>query len=345
MNLAGKGEVEMKNSHMSVLGAGFSCIDIIKWETEEKAVLGGTAANVLSILSQIGLETTLLTAEYTGGAGLWFERALEIRGINGIRFAKTVLPVPRVVEEVNGQNGGHTFMTRCPKCGKKMINIILPNLKHVESVKKQIRFNENLFFYDRISEGIRRIVEDNGQGWSFYEPNSYRAYANLLRGTSFSNIIKFSQDRIPMGIAERLADDLQDYKKVQLIIVSIGNEGLKFKYREANGKLSKWYYVPAFKVDSIKDSSGAGDWLTAVFIFHFLKKYPYYTEALDEGLLRKMFEDAQYIASMKCGFLGAQGMLADRDAISKLKYLLSSEIRCIKDEVCEWDGVCAYCKV
>lgn len=48
----------------SVICAGLSCIDIIKSEANEEYSIGGTAANVASILSQLGLKVSLLIPQY-----------------------------------------------------------------------------------------------------------------------------------------------------------------------------------------------------------------------------------------------------------------------------------------
>lgn len=60
---------EMKIDERCVLGAGFLCVDIIQRQERKEVSLGGTAANVLSILSKMGWRTVFISADYDDAWG------------------------------------------------------------------------------------------------------------------------------------------------------------------------------------------------------------------------------------------------------------------------------------
>lgn len=92
---------------MKVLGAGFACVDLIKGTIRSHISLGGTAANVLTILSQLGFETKLLTAEYAGGIEDWYKNALQIRQISPIYFQKSKKRLSVIIENIDSNDNAH----------------------------------------------------------------------------------------------------------------------------------------------------------------------------------------------------------------------------------------------
>lgn len=339
MSLTGE---SMMNTGAYILGAGFGCIDVIKTGNHEEVMPGGTATNVLSILSLLGMQTEIIMAMHADPEGQWFDKALRTRGVKRLYYTKTERPMARVIEKIDTKAGRHQFITTCPRCGKSMVDVVLPNYGHVDKLKVEGNDLYNLFFYDRISVGIKRIAENSRKRWNFYEPNSCRMYKNILQGAQTASILKFSQDRIPDTIADKLLYDLQE-SKVQLLIVSMGEKGLRFALRKKGRGLGEWIYVPARRIDLVVDSSGAGDWLTAVFLYSFLKKYPFYTEELDVGEIKKILGTAQSVAGMKCSYIGAQGILRDNDAMAKLEKYLHIRVPSIVDDKLE-NVACMRCQ-
>lgn len=339
MNLTGE---SMMNTGLYILGAGFGCIDVIKAGNHAEVMPGGTATNVLSILSLLGVQTEIIMVMRADPEGQWFDKALGIRGVKRLYYTKTERPIARVVEKIDLKDGRHQFITACPHCGKSMVDVVLPTYEHVDRLKMESTGFYNLFFYDRISAGIKRIAESSKKRWNFYEPNSCRMYKNILQGAQTASILKFSQDRIPDTIADKLLHDLQE-STVQLLIVSMGEKGLKFALRKKGRGLGKWIYIPVRSVDLVVDSSGAGDWLTAVFLYNFLNKYPFYTEELDVEEIKKNLGIAQSVAAMKCSYIGAQGILRDNDAMAKLENYLHIRVPSIVDDKLE-NVACVCCR-
>ena len=86
----------MTNS-IKVLGAGFCCIDIIHTDKSTLTSIGGTAANVISILSAMGISASLVYPRYKNEFGVWIEKALEARKVSIIPFTESRQSVPRLI--------------------------------------------------------------------------------------------------------------------------------------------------------------------------------------------------------------------------------------------------------
>ena len=333
----------MDNEKLSILGAGFSCVDIVKKDGREELLPGGTAANVLSILSKLGLHTTFLCANYCDELGVWLKESLIRQGVKIVNFTDSHQPAPRIIELLSN-NGKHVFKTTCPKCGKSLVKTVLPNQSHVtQSVVDEVR-NCNLFYYDRLSEGIKEIAYLNRRGWNFFEPNSCRVYRPFINAAKYANIIKFAEDRVPKSYTDLLLNDLQE-SAVQLIIISNGESGFRFSIRDETKMLCNWIYVNAAEANSIVDSSGAGDWMTAVFLYRFLGTYPLFVDQLDRKKICSMLESAKQVAAFSCGYLGAQGIFKEKPALKQMETLFGLNLSISDSPPYSISGECQYCKM
>lgn len=325
---------------INVIGAGFACIDMIEYNTDRVILPGGTAANVMTFLSQLGMDVSFLCARYGDEGGKWLEKSLKNRGIQLCHFTNSKMGVPRIIEVI-GENGEHKFSTTCPVCQKKLPSCILPNEGQIQMEILQLVSNANIFYYDRMSTGIKKIVSQNLKGWNMYEPNSCRFYNTFFNASKESDILKFSQDRIAEKYAQKLYEELQ-VSKVQLIIVTMGEQGIKFSVRESEEKLSEWIFVDACKCDKVIDNSGAGDWLTSVFLFNFLKKYPFFTKFLNKDEIKDFLIKAREVASYQCGFVGAQGVLQSYGAVKKISKILETNMMLVENEPL-WEEITCEC--
>lgn len=333
---------KMKNNQFSILGAGFHCVDIIEQKDHKQIALGGTAANVLTILSKLGQKVTFISADYDNIWGEWLRASLIARNITVYPFSKSRMPAPRVIEVLDEKAGEHHFQTICPVCGKSLPKVVLPNEAHIKEELIQQAEQANVFFYDRISPGIKKIAASNKSGWNFFEPNSCRNYQVLLDALKEVNILKFSQSRIPRIYTEQMMDDLQG-SKVQLIIITMGADGFRFSFREKQGLFSDWIMIQPQKTGKVIDDSGAGDWLSAIFIYYFLQQYPIFSDKLDEKLLTNMLNEAKKIAALKCSFIGAQGIFQNQVALKVLENKLNTNISLIHEIDLEWGNGCFCC--
>lgn len=330
----------MENNNLSILGAGFACIDMVRLKNKDTIMLGGTAANVLSILALLGLETEFLTAKYYGESGRYIEAAFQRRGVQCIYYSISKNFAPKVIEGFDQEK--HFFTTVCPKCGQNLVKCNLPTIGQMDKVKKQHNRLPNIFFFDRISEGIKEYARKNKRGWNVYEPNSCRMYSHLVGGISVADIVKYSEDRISPKYTERIISDIKD-TNVILLIVTMGENGIKFIYRNEVGEFSEWNYISAASIDKVIDSSGSGDWVTALFLYFLLQKYPIYTGGLNGKYIEQCLIEAQRYAEKNCCFVGAQGMLRDLNMIEKINLQFNRNISTIRDPKINWEYDCDYC--
>jgi hypothetical protein len=80
--------INTKNRHISVIGAGFICSDIIHIGNKISLYNGGTCANVISALAYVGIKTSLIKVEYDDILDHLVNKTLEDIGVN-ILYTKT----------------------------------------------------------------------------------------------------------------------------------------------------------------------------------------------------------------------------------------------------------------
>lgn len=332
----------MKIETVKFVGAGFHCIDIIRINELTKLSLGGTAANVISILAGMEQETYFLCVDYQNEWGAWLKQELYNKGVNAVFFSQSKTFAPRIIESLDAQNGYHSFLGICPVCGRKIINTILPDAKHISKpILSQVE-GKNVFFFDRVSAGIKAIISQCENAWICYEPNTCRNYKAFLDVAKKTNIIKFSADRIPMVYNKKMLKDLQE-SRVCLLISTMGAEGFCYSYRKENGNLSEWIYIDSAKTDSVYDTTGAGDWFTAVFLKQLTEDYPFHVMCLDPDFLKKALNISKEIASLKCQYLGVYGMLSDPKANEKISRMLNVSFRFYQEKPLIWGNGCYMC--
>ena len=298
----------------SVEGCGFVCIDYIQYDGSVICDIGGTCGNVLSFLCFLGWESCVWMP--------WYEEEslahwLNDRGVDARYFVKTKKCVPKIVQVTDRTDKTHRFLTRCPKCGGRLAEICLPTKKHMETDKEV----SNLFFCDRISEGILNRAAETALagGVTMYEPNGLRTYGQLLANSRKFHIVKFSDEKISEKWQQNLLIDLKN-EGVKLIIVTQGKDGLKFAVKQNWG----WTELRGEKADrgEGKDSSGAGDWLTAIFLDCFLSQIENGGSAFDYDIVCASLRCAMKAAALSCKEVGAQGMLHSGKRIKELERII-----------------------
>ena len=97
----------------------------------------------------------------------------------------------------------------------------------------------------------------------------------------------------------------------QLIIISQGHNGLKYSLKAHDGTFGEWVHLKPCQIDNIVDTSGAGDWLAASFLWYFLRMFPKAQDYLPPDIIKQLLIDSQIIAAYSCLYLGAQGILLE----------------------------------
>lgn len=322
MNL--RGEFMQK---ISIIGAGLSCVDIIKSGQGTTYDFGGTAANVMCALARLGMNASLLVPHYGDRYASSLIEEFQHQKINVVEFKCSRAATPCIIERC-GLHGEHTFKTVCPTCGARLNHIILPSAVDIHKLGNCLWEGINAFFFDRISDGVKFGIQKAKEvgAWTYYEPNSCRQYSAFYNNAAQVDIVKFSDARIPGTYVDRLLLDLDKSAQTKLIIVSQGEKGLKFALKADNGRFNEWIYLKAVTIQNPIDTSGAGDWLTAAFLWYFLKQFTHTWETLPLEQIEKFLRDAQTISARSCQYTGARGMLKSPDGIAFLNHYFSCGI-------------------
>lgn len=330
---------------ISIIGAGLSCIDIIKSEHGTTYDFGGTAANVMCALSRLGMDTSLLVPHYGDQYASRLIKEFRHQKINIVEFKQSRTATPCIIE-LCGLHGEHTFETVCPICGTRLNHIILPTAEDIHKLGNRMWEGANIFFFDRISEGIKVGIQKakEADAWTYYEPNSCRQYSTFYNNTAQVDIVKFSDARIPGAYVDRLLVDLDKTTQTKLIIVSQGKRGVKFALKANNGRFNEWIYLKAVTIQNPIDTSGAGDWLTATFLWYFLKEFTHTQEMLSLKRIEKFLQDAQTVSAHSCQYMGARGMLKSSDGIAFLSHYFNCDISLFSNNRIEnGEYICKNC--
>lgn len=300
---------------MKVIGAGLACLDIINDEKSVLVMNGGTCANVLTVLAQLGENSALLIPKYINDLqNADFYLAFEKLHVDLMFYEKTKQSIPRVVETYDDSNK-HIFYTKCPHCNKNLIKnkfITAPEAKALE----RLLLEYDVFFTDRISDGIKEIAKEFNENGEkiFYEPNSGRNLKALTEMAKICNVLKVSTDRISMNVLNGILSQCQS-SMLEMVIATHGKQGLSFCYKMSNGEFSDWIEGPYIEFGSIVDTSGAGDWLTAGFLHYWYKE----KFILNKEILYNILKQALRLSEIASMVQGAQGAFYDKKILQILK--------------------------
>lgn len=307
--------MDYRGIKMRIIGTGLLCLDIIHKNKDIILMNGGTCANVMTVLAQLGEESTVLMPNYYMDEQKTFcYNTLKKMNINVIHYCKTKKRIPRIIEVYEGDKK-HRFYTKCQKCGKDLLENRFISEKEAQNLMPQI-MNNDVFLTDRISNGIKYIAHQfvamNKK--VFYEPNSARNLKAVIEMSKLAHVIKFSADRISLETANIILKQCAG-SALELMIATQGERGMSFCYRIDETQFSEWIKGPSIDFKSIRDTSGAGDWLTAGFL-HLWSKAGY---NLDKDVIFDILKRALDLSAICSMVEGAQGVFYDRDLLNILK--------------------------
>ena len=291
-----------------LLGAGLACLDIIKADGKIYYYNGGSCGNVVSGLSFLGWKNAVFTGSYRDQAAELLDSNFRRIGVQRIEVNQGSSITPRIIEDFEfDKNKSHRFLHVCPQCGREMPKLSPLNEK---SIDKVIVNDYNVFYSDRTSKGIillRKLFREKGK-WTVYEPNSSRNVNSLLNNALDSHIVKFSADKVPVSLAEKIRDQSLNGNTV-LIVNTMGEKGLLYCYRKKDNTMSIWKHLDSQPVPHFLDSCGAGDWCTIGMLYHLVYKHPKALASLTQKDVTAALHYGQALAAISCSFLGAQGLV------------------------------------
>ncbi len=288
------------------IGTGLVCLDILMRGNEEKAVsykVGGTCGNVMMILAYMGWESYPI-ARLNGSD--YSHTMLKDMVANSVHtdFVSTLddgatpVIIQHNIIDKNG-NPTHKFTFKGNKGG--FFLDYKPITKKVGmQVAESLTFKPTVFFFDRMNPATVALAEyfHEKKILVFFEPSSICGNINLFdKCLANSDIIKFSDQRLA---DTSFTENYQD----KLFIQTLGSKGLRFNLFNQG-----WEILPAVPNNKVIDTSGAGDWTTAVFLNTMVDSGITSIHKLTVPLVKFLLEKAQEKSSESCSYEGARGLM------------------------------------
>ena len=264
---------------------------------------GGTCGNVSIFSAALDIDVSLLARV---GEDLRGRRVLEhmaAAGVNthGVQHSKR-LRTPGIIEIIHGTpTGSHRFTRQCPLCAFR-----LPKLAAVSKRQAQVStetINEfDAFFFDRATPSTIRLASAAREAGLIvmFEPPSFPQTERAIQAADLSDIVKIS--RRPGSPVRRWS--LSPDASTNFIIETLGPQGTRFS-KKLHGRWTKWKQIPPFPAKCVRDTSGAGDWLSAGLLTHLLNN----PDHINADSFQVSIEYAQKLSSISIAFDGPHGVL------------------------------------
>lgn len=299
----------------SVIGTGLIALDIIfgrEVEQRPQLMAGGTCGNVLAILSFLGWDSYPVARMSGDKASKLVAQDLSRWGVR-MDFASATpsASTPIIVQRISRNSSGksvHRFSWNCPVCG-----VYLPSYKPVLATSAQQISSKlsapNVFFLDRVSRGALILAEASASQGALvvFEPSGVGDPKLFREALEVSHVVKYSNER--MG---ELGDSISAAAP-PLQIETLGGEGLRYRSNLSSYRTRGWKKLDCWKVDSVKDTAGAGDWYTAGLLHHLGRNGAAGLRGLKATELDSAMQLGQALAAWSCGYEGARGGLYQVD--------------------------------
>jgi fructokinase len=300
---------EINRRSPTVVGTGLVALDVLSNAPKcvPDTALGGSAGNVLAILSHLGWHS-IPVAEL--GVDSAAEKILQEFALLGAdtRFLRqrrsTHTPV---VFQLPGTGGAtHEFSFSCPVCGLK--RGYLPPVHDFNFSSSLANISApDVFFFDRVNIWALELAERyRGTGTLVvFEPSAIDTDdSGFQRAIRAAHVLKYANDRI--SHLERF-----DRSTVNIEILTSGKDGLAFR---ENMRPNSWYRLPAYNVPFVADTAGAGDWCTSGFLSALIGNI---FEGADKGgsdakRIHESLRVGQALAALNCMEVGARGLARTR---------------------------------
>ena len=288
-----------------IVGTGLFALDVIVKPdgAVAKSTLGGSAGNVLSILSALGWAASpigtlgddkaadVVRQDFAAvGADLQFVRCA------GDRHTPVIYQHQMPPHEAST----HRFTFACPTCGQR-------RRPHWDD--EQLFVDERLvlpeatvFFLDRPTRLGVALAQHYAERGSLvvFEPSSMGDDKGLFsKALRYAHIVKYADDRM----SDLAGFDLQS---VAVEIQTCGPRGLRFRAPSLD---NDWLTLGAYELAHIGDTSGAGDWCTAGLIYDLHTQGIASAQSISYNSLTRALMFGQALSSLNCTTEGARGLL------------------------------------
>ncbi len=292
-----------------VVGTGLVALDIvIGCEKGQQPMLwaGGTCGNVLTILSYLGWDATLISRLNSNSISKHIKKDLKKWGVDlSLINIKPTMPAPIILERIYTDSEGvptHKFKITCPNCRSRYPSYVPVPAKSLDRVFSK-KLTPKVFFFDRVSRGAIGLAQEYSKKGSiiYFEPSANSSDKLLVEALQVSHIVKCSHDR-----GSQLRQHIEKHMPL-LEIETEGSSGLRFRGTMFRGNRFSWKRNKSFNVLNLRDSAGSGDWFTAGIIFKLCQKGMKCFSGLKQQQIESAFTFGQSLAAWNCSFEGPRG--------------------------------------
>lgn len=297
------------SSHLPVvIGTGLVALDVVISDgvmADPILCTGGTCGNVLTALAYLGWKAFPIARLRSDAAS---KRVVEDLQHWGVKLDFVSLSdsgsTPVVVQHIRQNRDGersHSFSRKCPACGAWLPWYKAVKAATVPDLSTRLP-KADVFYFDRTSRGAVTLAQHAREAGAIvmFEPSAESEPTLLADALSVSHIVKVASDRL------RGNEDLLNSRTPLLLIETLGVKGLRYSFNTTNRRRA-WKTLPAFPVDQVRDSAGAGDWCTAgiVSTLGLLGPEKLAMASLEE--IQLGLTTGQAMASWTCQYDGARG--------------------------------------
>lgn len=287
---------------LSALCFGFTTIDYVCLEDGQlnKTALGGTAANVCTALSRLGVRVGLVAVVGDDARGRFAIEALAREhlaiGLIESRFGYATPFCIEILKQRENNYCGHSFRSLLFRSEQRSSRFIAPTkalLNRVMTEHPKIK----LLFTNKQFHGILDLI-DCYSPVLVYEPDCVDLPDLHRELVSRCDVYKFSHEQF-IDYAYDFADDA-----AKVVIETFGSEGLRFRLSRGG----EWQHLIVSGGPELLDTSGAGDWFSAGLIAQMLKAESS-TQSADQ--MERAISVAAKMSRLSCAYMGATGFAVD----------------------------------
>lgn len=338
----------------NIVGTGLIVLDVTVSDLTpvpaHQVWTGGTCGNVLAILSFLGWKSQALGRIGKDAAGTCLARDMLDSGVGTTHLDREPAGTPIILHRVRvGRGGavGHSYSFDCPQCERRYPSyrpVLVSRAEELHGVAREA----TVFFFDRVSRGILDMAAAAKQGGAivFFEPSAAGDEKPFLEAYELSDVVKYARDRRPKF--EPWLEKASARRRTPLEIETRGADGLVYRLQQDR----TWRTREATPLSTLRDASGAGDWLTAGFLYAAARGGPI-TKTLDDAeAVDAALAVGQALAAYACQFEGPRGAMYASDVVSTAKMLGGIDARTRRRLVSEpkrpalrmtLTGVCSDC--
>jgi fructokinase len=301
----------IKNSPPVAAGTGLLALDVIKESNNIGLHLikaGGSFGNIITILSYLGWETYPIARLGNDETSIEIKNDISTFGVNLKyilidAFTKTPIIIEKLKTDKFNQPK-HNFLLSCPYCKSWFPRFKPLTLIQVDQLIPKLP-EASVFYSDRLAPAILKLVEKYYKSGALivFEPGKISDVRLFSKCLTMCHILKYHEGTL--NGYEKLLDN----SKLPLEIETLGSKGLKYRFKYESSNVSDWLYLKPYDVGEMKDTAGAGDWLTAGLIHILGQNGANGFSKLNQRDYLKAMDFSQALAAFACKFEGPRGVM------------------------------------